>query len=50
MIYDNTLRWLEEANRQNDQSMPILKLGPDFKYLHDDPDFQDLVRRIGIPD
>jgi hypothetical protein len=41
--------WLEEACRQRDQFMPLLKLGPDFNFLKDDPNFQDLVRRIGIP-
>jgi len=45
----NTMRWLEEAYKQREQQMPFLKLPAEFKYLHDDPDFQNLVRRIGIP-
>jgi serine/threonine protein kinase/tetratricopeptide (TPR) repeat protein len=47
---ENTLAWLETAYSQRDQTMPFVKVSPEFAGLHDDPRFQDLVRRIGIPE
>ena len=45
---EKTLEWLEEIYRTRDSSMISLK-GPGFDFLHDDPRFQDLMRRVGLP-
>jgi len=47
---DEALAALEEAYRQRDPSMPYFLLGsPDFDPLHDEPRFQDLLRRMNLP-
>jgi len=47
--HDETMRWLNKAYDQHDQFLPFVKVNREFNDLHDDPRFQDLVRRIGIP-
>ena len=44
-----TLKWLEKGFQERDDLMINLKAKPVFDSLHSDPRFQDLVRRVGIP-
>jgi TolB-like protein/DNA-binding winged helix-turn-helix (wHTH) protein/Tfp pilus assembly protein PilF len=46
---DQAFKWLEEAFRKHDPDVLDMKLEPDFKPLHSDPRFQDLLRRVGLP-
>ena len=41
--------WLEKGFEERDDLMINLKVEPVFDSLHSDPRFQDLVRRVGIP-
>jgi len=47
---DQAFEWLEGAYREHDTFLPWLNVDPEFDSLHSDTRFQDLVRRIGIPD
>ena len=47
---DQAFEWLEGAYKEHDTFLPWLNVDPEFDSLHSDPRFQDLVRRIGIPD
>jgi len=47
---DAAFEWLEKAFRQHDFFLLELKFHPLLDALHDDPRFDDLVKRIGIPD
>jgi DNA-binding winged helix-turn-helix (wHTH) protein/TolB-like protein/Tfp pilus assembly protein PilF len=55
MIYNGlgdraeTLEWLERGYREREPRLVFLKAEPKWKNLHDDPRFQDLLRRIGLP-
>ncbi len=42
--------WLEKAFQSHDSVILELKVHPCFDFLHDDPRFDALVKRIGIPD
>ena len=42
-------KWLERGYEERDDLMINLKVEPVFVSLHSDPRFQDLVRRVGIP-
>ncbi len=44
-----TLGWLEEAYRQRDPGLSSLKVDPLFDFLHSNPRFQDLLRRMNFP-
>ena len=41
--------WLEKGFEERDDLMINLKVEPIFDSLHSDPHFQDLVRRVGLP-
>jgi tetratricopeptide (TPR) repeat protein len=41
--------WLEKGFQERDDLMINLKVEPVFDGLHSDPRFEDLVRRVGIP-
>jgi hypothetical protein len=41
--------WLDKGFQERDDLMINLKVEPVFDFLHADPRFQDLVRRVGIP-
>ena len=42
--------WLERGYKERDANLVSLGVAPEFDGLRADPHFQDLVRRIGIPD
>jgi hypothetical protein len=46
---DRALYWLERAFEKRDPTMPLIAVVPDFDELHDDPRFQDLLRRMKLP-
>ena len=46
---DETFSWLERGFEQRDQKMVFLKVEPKWNNLRDDPRFQDLLRRVGLP-
>jgi Flp pilus assembly protein TadD len=45
---DQTLAWLERGYELRDARMIFLKVEPKWNNLHDDPRFQDLLRRVGL--
>jgi TolB-like protein/DNA-binding winged helix-turn-helix (wHTH) protein len=55
MIYDGldqrdeAIAWLERAYEQRDLRMVFLKVERKWDNLRDDPRFQDLLRRVGLP-
>ena len=46
---DETLAWLERGFVQRDVRMTFLKVEPKWNNLRSDPRFQDLLRRVGLP-
>ena len=46
---ERTLDWLQKAADERSNMVIYLKVDPRFERLHSNPRFQDLVRRIGIP-
>lgn len=42
--------WLEKAYREHDPQLTYLKAGRRFEPLRKDPRFEQLVRRLGLPD
>lgn len=47
---DKAFDWLEKAYEERDANITLLKSDPQFKNLHGDPRFANLLRRIGLPD
>jgi hypothetical protein len=47
--YDEALEWLERAFETRDPNMPYITL-PVFDPLRSDPRFQDLLRRMNLPE
>jgi len=45
---DKAFYWLEEAFKQRHAYMQWLKINPSFKYLRDDPRFEDLAKRLNL--
>jgi tetratricopeptide (TPR) repeat protein len=45
---DATLEWLERAYREHDNNLAYIGVNRAFEFLHSDPRFQDLVRRVGV--
>ena len=45
---EQTLAWLERGYEAGDHKMNLLKVDPKWNNLHGDPQFDDLVRRIGF--
>jgi hypothetical protein len=52
MLGDKTsgMRWLEKAYDDRGVDLVTVKVEPVFDFLHSDPRFQDLLRRIGLED
>jgi TolB-like protein/DNA-binding winged helix-turn-helix (wHTH) protein len=47
---DSAFQWLNKAYTERDGSnITLLKQDPDYKNLHGDPRFADLLRRLGLP-
>lgn len=47
---DNAMLWLEKAYRQRESQIPFIKSDDRFNSLNSDPRFQDLIRRLGLPE
>jgi TolB-like protein len=47
---EEALYWLERAYKSHDTELKWLKTEPNFKSLHGDPRYEDLLRRIGFPE
>jgi len=47
---DSVFEWLERGVEERDALLPWLKFLPYFDRLHPDPRFQNLLRRIGLPE
>jgi hypothetical protein len=45
----SALYWLQEAYDSHEMEMPWLKSEPQFYPLHQEPGFQDLVKKMGFP-
>ena len=45
---DETFRWLEKAYEERSNKLVFLAVKPSFKKLRSDPQFKDLLRRIGL--
>jgi hypothetical protein len=48
--HDEAFRWLETAYEEHDAWFHWLRLAPYFVALHSDPRYEDLVRRLNLPD
>ncbi len=46
---DRALEWLEKAHEERDPVLPGLSVAPEWDSLRDDPRFQDLLRRMNLP-
>jgi tetratricopeptide (TPR) repeat protein len=46
---DEAMRWLEQAYKERDIWLALLKVWPRFDPLRSDPRFQDLLRRMNFP-
>jgi len=46
---ERTLEWLQRAYEARDPNIPYTPSGPQWDLVRADPRFQDLVRRIGLP-
>jgi serine/threonine protein kinase/tetratricopeptide (TPR) repeat protein len=46
---DRALLWLERANEERSTGMCFLNVAPAFDALRSDPQFEDLLRRAGLP-
>jgi len=46
---DHAFGWLDKAYQERDPALPGVKVDPTWDNLRPDPRFQDLVRRLGLP-
>lgn len=46
---DKALFWLEKCYRGREHDLVFSKVWPMFNRLHSDPRYQDLMRRVGLP-
>lgn len=46
---EKAIQWLNKAYEQRDYELLFLKNDPAFNHLRSDPRFQDLLRRVGLP-
>lgn len=45
---DEAFRWLERGYAEHGGAFHAIAIRPDFRELHSDPRFQDIIRRIGL--
>ena len=48
--HDSAFKWLEKAYKERAEGIIYLKVEPKFDPLRDDPRFEDLLRRLGVPE
>jgi len=48
--FDNSLLWLEKAYQEHDPNLPYIAPDPIYDEVRDDPRFQDLLRRMNLPE
>jgi eukaryotic-like serine/threonine-protein kinase len=46
---EKAFEWLEKSYAERDYNLTYLKTNRNFESLHSDPRFQDLLRRVGLP-
>jgi hypothetical protein len=47
---EKALAWLAQAARDKDVNLPLaLKSAPEFDFVRKDARFQDILRRLGLP-
>ncbi len=46
----SAMHWLQYAYENHEMEMPWLKSEPQFYTLHDEPAFQDLLKKVGFPE
>jgi TolB-like protein/DNA-binding winged helix-turn-helix (wHTH) protein len=46
---DKAFEWLEKAYQERGQGIAYMKVEPSLDGLHSDPRFQELLRRLGLP-
>jgi hypothetical protein len=46
---EQAFEWLEKSYQERDAFLVFLPILPEFRNLHGDPRFADLLRRIGLP-
>ncbi len=46
---DRAFEWWEKAFKERDPGLPYISVSPAFDSIRDDPRFQDLLRRMGLP-
>ncbi|MBT8182674.1 MAG: hypothetical protein KJO53_13920, partial [Eudoraea sp.] len=45
---EEALYWLEKAYEEHDNNMPFISIDPLFSFLHDEPGFQDLLKKMDL--
>jgi hypothetical protein len=46
---EKAIDWLERAVEQHDQNVPYMGVQPVFRHLRDNPRFQALAQKVGVP-
>ena len=47
---EKTFEWLEKAFQVRDSGLPLLRIGPTFEPIRDDPRYKDLIKRMNLPE
>ncbi|NNE98319.1 MAG: hypothetical protein HKN25_04780 [Pyrinomonadaceae bacterium] len=46
---EKTLEYLNKAYQQRETGLVSLRRAPRYKFLKDEPEFQELIKKVGIP-
>lgn len=46
---DRSMVWLNKSYEERNGTLVVLKVDPSWDNLHDDPRFQELLRKVGLP-
>ncbi len=46
---EEALEWLEKAYEEHDSNMPYISVDPLFDFLREEPRFQNLLKKMGLP-